>query len=84
MKLVYLEGTSLELRWMWLPTFMGQNHGLMRELESAGKKKFTGKSLPPSEEALEEAHQWVIDWLCKKNPIPGLREYLEAIKNVQE
>jgi len=76
----------LEVRWMWLPTFIGQNTAIMRELEIAGQAKWCGKASPVDEDDvfLARVEEWVIDWLCKRFPIEGLKEYLAGIKHVQE
>lgn len=72
---------ALELNWMWLPTFIGQNYPVMRELEKAWKETFTGK-LRLNEEGLKEAHEFTIRWLSEKFKINGLGAYLRAIENV--
>lgn len=73
----------LELRWMWLPTFVGQNQPLLAELGREAMKKFP----PPyeaTEEKLDEIHDFVIDWLTKKVNVEGFGQYLRAIESVVE
>ncbi len=72
---------ALELNWMWLPTFIGQNYMVMRELEKVWKEKFAGK-LQATEEGLREVHEFTLKWLCEKFKIEGLGAYLRAIENV--
>jgi len=73
---------ALELNWMWLPTFIGQNYPVMRELEKVWRSQFAGK-LKLNEEGLREAHEFTLKWLCDKFKINGLGEYLRAIENVR-
>jgi len=80
MRVVAYENGRLEVRYMWLPVFIGQNMALMRELEIAGAAKFQGCEM--SEGLLDEVHEWVIGWLKNRFPIPGLSEYLAGISHV--
>lgn len=70
----------VEVRWMWLPTFIGINHAAMTELEKALTNEFMHTKA--TEQQMDLIDAWVMDWLCKKFPIPGLREYLTAISHV--
>jgi hypothetical protein len=84
MRLVsFAEDGAVELKWMWLPTFIGQNHPVMANLQQTWKEKFKGK-LPMTEASLGILHEFTLDWLQEKFHIKGLREYLAAIANVQE
>jgi len=74
---------AIELRWMWLPTFIGQNHMVLKELGEAWKAQFP-RGVENTEAALDAMHEFTIEWLCKKFALPGLKEYLKAIENVQE
>ena len=71
----------VELSFMWLPTFIGLNGVLKQELETKLKTKIEGK--PLTEETLDWAHDQVVEFLCEKFPIKGLRDYLDAIKFVE-
>lgn len=72
----------VELNWMWLPTFVGMNAKLKKELEERLAPKLEGQ---PLEAALDAAHEMVIDFLVEKFPAhPGLRDYLDALKYVIE
>ena len=73
---------ALELNWMWLPTFISQNFAMMKELKKVWSEKFRGKE--PTDGLLWQVHYFTIDWLAAKFPIPGLKEYLSAIKEVQQ
>jgi len=74
---------AVELNWMWLPTFIGQNHFILKELEHVWNAKFLGK-LEPTEKGLDALHEFTLDWLQEKFKLPGLREYLSAIEKVPQ
>jgi len=71
----------LELNYMWLPTWVGMNEALIREIEDLLGATIMGQDL--TEELLELAHQSVMEILVSKFPaITGLFEYLDGIKFV--
>lgn len=75
--------SQLEVKWMWLPTFIGQNSHLLQMLDRDVQQEFP----PPyeaTEEKLEEIHVFVINWFGEVLGIPGLVEYLKAIELVPE
>lgn len=82
MKLAIVEDGVLELRWMWLPTFISQNYGLMVELKNAWSKAYPNGVIEPVAE--NTAHHFAIKWLQEKLKIPGLSVYLGAIEYVEE
>lgn len=74
----------IEVKWMWLPTFIGQNYQVM-----VGLKDFLSKTYPPgkteiTEDLLDDIHSQVIAWLVVRFPLPGMLEYLKGIEHVQE
>jgi hypothetical protein len=84
MRLVHIADDGvLELNWMWLPTFIGQNHGLQQLLGAAWREKWPN-GFVYTEEMLDEVHQFTLDWFANKIHIPGFREYLAAISQVKE
>jgi hypothetical protein len=73
---------TVELAYTWLPTFVGMNTPLKKEMERDLQKKVLGR--PLDERVLDEVHDLVVDWLCSKFPhIEGLRDYLDSLKFVQ-
>jgi len=74
---------AIELSWMWLPTFIGQNYMVLKELGSAWKERYPG-GIGYTSGNLDEMHEFTINWLCEKFRIPGLCDYLKAIENVKE
>jgi hypothetical protein len=85
MRLVHVshdDPTVLELDWMWLPSFIGQDHALMSKLQKELKEKFGGRQI--REDTLSAIHQFVLDWLDAQYAMKGLREYLAAIHHVRQ
>ena len=74
---------AIELSWMWLPTFIGQNHLILVELGKAWQAQFP-QGVTSDDAGLDAMHEFTINWFCQKFPLPGLREYLKAIEHVQE
>jgi hypothetical protein len=59
------------------------NKQLKEEMEAALASTIEGR--PLTEEVLDQVHDEVIDWISKKFvTLPGLFEYLDAIKHVRE
>jgi hypothetical protein len=82
MRLINFENGRLDVKFMWLPVFIGQNAAAMNELQIAGLAKF--RNSPVTDAVLDEVNAWVIQWICKRFPIEGLDQYLSAIRNVKE
>ena len=84
MRLVTITGPGrVEFAFMWAPTFIGQDSRLKAALEKALAPELVGKEL--TTETLDWAHERVLDFLCEHYPdIPGLRDYLDALKFVEE
>jgi|WetSurSiteA1Bulk_404760.scaffolds.fasta_scaffold74190_2 hypothetical protein len=78
------KGGILELNWMWLPTFIGQNYAVMRELEKVWAERYKGISFTPEteEQTLRQIHDFTIQWLSDRFKIPGLKSYLEALESI--
>lgn len=74
---------AIELNWMWLPTFIGQNFMVLKELEKFWKARFE-KGVLFTEENLDEVHQITVDWLCEKFKIEGLKQYIEGLKHITQ
>jgi hypothetical protein len=72
----------IELNFMWLPTFIGQNTMILKELRQALGKEFVGKQI--TEKTLWAMHQRVIQWLEAKFPFEGVGKYLHAIEEVKD
>ena len=74
---------SIEVRWMWLPTFIGQNSHLLQMLDKALTEEFP-TPFEATEEKLDEIHSFVIDWFGTVVRVPGLTDYIRAIEKVPE
>ena len=82
MRLVDRTGPGvLSLNYMWLPTWVGMNAQLIKEIETAISDGIVGK--PLDEGTLDAAHFAVIEFLGKKFPnITGMFDYLDGVKFV--
>lgn len=75
----YRGGGVLELNYMWLPTWIGMNAALKREIEAELAKTIVNRTV--SEGTFSEIDREIIEWLSKRFPkLEGLREYLEGLK----
>jgi hypothetical protein len=73
---------AVGLNYMWLPTFVGMNTALVREIEEHVAPFLVGKEL--TDEVLDVAGDAAIDFLAKKFPsVSGIFEYLEGLKYVE-
>lgn len=75
------EPGKVEFNFMWAPGFIAFNSRLKMELEEKLGPELVGKEM--TEATLDWAHERVVDFLLEKFPLPGLRDYLDAIKFVQ-
>jgi hypothetical protein len=83
MRLVHVvDGKIVELNYMWLPTWIGQNAKLKKEMEEHIGPKIVGWEL--TEQNLDKIHDMVLDYIVEKFPIPGLFDYLDGLKFVND
>jgi len=72
----------IELNYIWLPTWIGMNAKLKKELEDRLKGKIEG--MPITEATMDDMNDMVIDELVAINPaVDGLRDYLDGLKYVR-
>lgn len=67
-----------EVKWMWMPVFLASNRELLKEVDQHLNQLFAGQDIPKSG-VLDKA---VINFICKKFPMQGLREALESIQKI--
>jgi len=72
----------LELNWMWLPTWIGMNYRLKERLDRLLAEEIEGKRATP--EVLDGLNDQVLGILVQECPLPGLSDYLDGLKFVQE
>lgn len=70
----------LGVNYMWLPTWIGMNQGLIREIEAHLSPLVVGKAL--TEETLDEVNQAALSYLVSRFPQAGLYDYLDGLKFV--
>jgi hypothetical protein len=76
------EPNVVDLNFMWLPTFIGQNVVMLKELKKEIELEFKGQLL--TEETLWAMHHAVIRWLEAKFPFEGISKYLHAIEEIKD
>jgi hypothetical protein len=76
------EALTLELNYMWHPTFIGMNPILKKELEDAIMPMVQNKEL--TETLLDEVDRAILELLVQKFPIDGLADYLCALSRVKD
>jgi len=74
--------SALDLNWMWLPAFIGQDHRMLQQLREELMEVFGGR--PIQNETMAKIHHFVLDWFDRKYHIKGLRKYLEAVIHVEQ
>ena len=71
-----------EVRWMFLPTFIGQNLPMMKKLQDELSKKYVGQ--PVSDKLLDDINAYVVAWITKTFPLRGIDQYIEGLRFVVE
>jgi hypothetical protein len=78
---VYVGEGVVEVNWLWLPSCIGINTVIQREIESSLAKSVQGMEL--TEKSLDDIHTMVVTFLCQRfSHIEGLNLYLDALKFV--
>lgn len=73
----------VELNYMWLPTFLGLDPHLKKELEKELAPMLEKQEM--TDEVLQAASDHAVDFICKRYAaLTGLRDYLDAVKFVQD
>jgi hypothetical protein len=82
MLVVATDPGTVELNFMWLPTWLGLSPQLKKDIEQELMPMLIGKDL--TEEVLEKAHDHTLTYLVNRHPqFEGLRDYLDALKFVR-
>ena len=81
LSVIRVEAGVVGINYMWLPTWVGLNSVLLKDLENYVKQKALNKAL--TEDTLRELHGHVTEYLCQRFPkIRGLKTCLDAIEVV--
>lgn len=73
---------TISLNYMWLPTFVGMNVALVKEIEAYVAPYLVGQEL--TDETFDRAGEAVLEFLSMKFPhIKGISEYLDGLKYVE-
>jgi hypothetical protein len=84
MRVVFVSAPGeVSLNYMWLPTWLGMNTRFKTELEKEVGAQLQGILLDDA--GLDKVHDAIIEAIITKfSSIPGLRDYLDALKFVEE
>ncbi len=75
-----------EVAWMWFPHFLAMDKELHKSVAEKMTTLFKGESFEegkPPPALLQRMHEQIIKLTLEKYPIPGLRQYLEAVIYLQ-
>jgi hypothetical protein len=68
------------IAWPWIPFFIGDNRPLVEKVKEDLSSMYADK--PLDDKLLDEMHHSVIDSIVSRLPMKGLRQYLEAVAEV--
>jgi len=81
------KGGTWEIAWMWLPHFLATDAELHKFVGNKMTELYRGETWDSTPEALNHLlrnmHDDIIRLIMEKYPIPGLRQYLEAVIYLQ-
>lgn len=78
---VHVDDGVVEVNYMWLPTWIGLNSGLLKEIGAHMQSKAAG--LPLNDTTMQALHDALIDFLCVRYPsIKGLKAYLDGLLHI--
>jgi hypothetical protein len=80
---VHVDKGIVEVNYMWLPSWIGMNSALMKELGQHMKSKAEGRELNAS--TLLDLHYEVLKFLDERfqGAFEGLSAYLQGLQNVR-
>lgn len=73
---------AIAVNYLWLPTWVGMNAALVRDIDAAVGEKFVGQAL--TDETLLAAHERVVQYVTERFKLTGLKEYLDGVRQVVE
>lgn len=72
----------IEVNYMWLPTWIGMNSSMLKDIHAKLVSLIEGMEITPA--TLDRMHEMVVDEIVALNPsVDGLREYLDGLKYVR-
>lgn len=66
-----------EVAWTWLPYFIATNPDVIKHVALEMTKRFQNREV--NDDLIKEMHDTVIDLICDKIQIKGLRVYLTSL-----
>ena len=70
-----------EVAWVWIPHFIASNPDIVKHVSEKMTESFKGRTVKNGLQ--QEMHQTVIELILEKLPMPGLKDYLEAVQLVK-
>jgi len=83
MRVINKVGGNVEISWMWLPAFIGNDIRTLKEIDKQLEENFP-PPIESSEELLDKIHDFVIDFLEKRYKLKGLSAYLDGMRSVRD
>lgn len=83
MNLVYLKNGALDLNWTWFPWWLVQSPAMTREIMVTVRDAVLLNGVPADDSSLAALDDFVIRIITKRFKIPGLDQYLRAMKKVE-
>lgn len=74
----------LELRWTWMPYWLVVSPAFQRDVERQIQDAVLLNGLPQNDAALDRIEDFTLRCIERRFPIPGLRAYVAALRNVEE
>lgn len=79
--IVLTDPGTLELNYMWLPTWIGMNTRFKQRIERELAPKIEGRAM--TDQDLDELNDLVIQMIAAEFPLPGISDYLDGLKFVK-
>jgi len=81
-RLIVVSGNVVELNYMWLPTWLGQNAAFKQRMEADVKGRVEGLEL--TESNLDRIDRLVLNYIVDQFPhVRGLFDYLDGLKFIE-
>lgn len=84
MRLFRFDGAALELRWTWLPWWLVSSPILEAEVNVLVRDVVVLNGMPISDDTLERVERFFLKLVDRRFKIPGLVNYLKAVRGLQE
>jgi len=83
MNLVMLKEGKLDLAWTWFPWWLVVSPAMTREVKQTLQDAILLNGVPARQESLDALDDMLIRIITRRFAIPGLGDYLRAMKRVE-